>query len=332
MRIHLIDDDPAITSLLKDFIEERFQADIIDVSSSGGEAITKIKKQTYDISLVDLELGDYYGTEVINYIKDYQPKNICIIITGFPSFKSAHLAVEQSVFGYLTKPLNLNELQLLLNNAMKLKDLEHQVQLLMSQTVYQAREAASSYLVNKDLFDQKYSSEYQTSLDKKISFSLIGIRIFNINLPAFSIPDKQQLLKELGILFSESLKIFDTVGFFNGSFFILLPFTDNLQADKVAHNIAERLQAQSFIIADQPFIPHFFIRYTTFLPDNPVDIFSPLEENIQQQTEKPEEEVKRITQSEFPASPQEGIKQQAALKTYQSNLNFYEIINRRKLQ
>ncbi len=319
MRYHIIDDEINICKVLEKFISENFDPSFVEISLNGAEAIRKIKKNAYDISLVDLELGDYYGTEIIDYIKEYQPKCICIIITGYPSFDSAKLALEKGVFGYITKPINFDELSLILKNAKRLKELEEKIRTFV--TINSERK--NDVLTDKEFFLKRYSEEFKNSLKKKYSFAILGIKLKN--LEKLNSLKKREFINKVAMLLYDSLQMLDIMTFIEDSFYILFSFTEKENISSVVSKLRERLEIQEF---NKNTPVKYLYRYIIFEYNNPADIFYLLQKEMSEINEN--KIMDQVVYGKISDS-KEKINYSTGLRTYKQNIDFYNIIKRKNL-
>lgn len=116
-RILLVEDDQSQAALLA--IELRNAGYEIDSAKSGEEAFKKIDAQLYDAAVTDLKLGAIDGLEVLKGVKQAQPETEVIMITGHGSIDSAVSAIKSGAFDYLTKPVEPEELVLVLKKALE---------------------------------------------------------------------------------------------------------------------------------------------------------------------------------------------------------------------
>lgn len=114
LKILIVDDEPAICTSLTFALEDSY---VVATASSADEALTAIDKQEFDIILLDLKLGNVDGMEVLQQIKKIDSSMIVIIMTAYGSIKSSVTAIKAGAFYYLTKPINMDELNMLLINA-----------------------------------------------------------------------------------------------------------------------------------------------------------------------------------------------------------------------
>ncbi len=83
----------------------------------GQEALKYITFNHPAIVLLDLKLPDIDGLEILEKIKSISPETEVIIMTGYASIETAVEAIKKAAFHYLTKPLKLEELKLLVKKA-----------------------------------------------------------------------------------------------------------------------------------------------------------------------------------------------------------------------
>jgi len=100
----VVDDDPKMRELLTQILEN--EQYIVETASNGKEAVKTCKGTPIDVALIDIELPDTKGTELLGKLKEIQPKMVRIIITGFPSVENAVTAVNEKADAYLLKPFD----------------------------------------------------------------------------------------------------------------------------------------------------------------------------------------------------------------------------------
>jgi DNA-binding NtrC family response regulator len=106
--ILIVDDDPGVRDMLSSVLNDVGYS--VEAVESAKEAVKACEKSTFEVALVDIELPDMNGTELLNRLKKMQPKMIRIIITGHPSTESAMKAVNERADGYVLKPFEVTEL------------------------------------------------------------------------------------------------------------------------------------------------------------------------------------------------------------------------------
>ena len=116
-KVLIADQDRESRETLADFLlRENFSVDTTSVAS---EVIQKIQNAKIDVLIMDVELKGMKGYEIISILKKIDPQ-LCIIVTsGNLSLELARKIWEQGIFFYAVKPLDLKEIRLAVNDALK---------------------------------------------------------------------------------------------------------------------------------------------------------------------------------------------------------------------
>jgi DNA-binding NtrC family response regulator len=104
----IIDDDPEVRSTLTAILEN--ESYVVESAENGKKAYRMCEKTPFDIALIDVELPDIKGTELLHLLNERRPKMVRIIITGHPSIENAAKSVNEKADGYIMKPFNVPEL------------------------------------------------------------------------------------------------------------------------------------------------------------------------------------------------------------------------------
>lgn len=117
IKILVVDDDTDYNLYLTKFLsDEGYQVKGITTPM---DAIPTLEQEKFHIVILDLKMPRISGTELLKEIKS-KFSNICVIVlTGYPSFKSAVETMKLDAFDYLKKPFDLNDLRKALGNAQK---------------------------------------------------------------------------------------------------------------------------------------------------------------------------------------------------------------------
>ena len=78
----------------------------------------------FDIAIVDMNLPDGNGLDLISEVKAISPGTQVIVLTGFATIDTAVQATQKGAFHFLTKPFNVEELMSILDKALTHKTLE----------------------------------------------------------------------------------------------------------------------------------------------------------------------------------------------------------------
>lgn len=115
----VIDDDVATLELMKfQLKDEGFE---VTTSERGEKALEFVKETEFDIILTDLNLPDVNGIEMVRQCKQISPETEIIMVTGFGSMEKAIEATKAGAFYYVEKPVNFDDLRILITKAVERK-------------------------------------------------------------------------------------------------------------------------------------------------------------------------------------------------------------------
>jgi DNA-binding NtrC family response regulator len=119
IRILIVDDDENIRKTMQTILED--EGYIVDLATTGNEAIELTQEETYNIALLDIRLPDIEGVELLKLIKDNIPKTRKIMVTGYPSMQNAIAALNKNADAYLTKPVGVEKLLSIVKEQLQLQ-------------------------------------------------------------------------------------------------------------------------------------------------------------------------------------------------------------------
>jgi len=118
----IIDDEINICTLLSKFLGKHgFK---VDTTMSGASALKMMKEKPYDLVLCDYRLKDTDGAQLLQDIRQLNPRTIVIIITGYTDVRVAVEMVKNGAYDYLSKPLYPDEILNLVHKAFAHLDAE----------------------------------------------------------------------------------------------------------------------------------------------------------------------------------------------------------------
>jgi two-component system nitrogen regulation response regulator NtrX len=115
-KILIVDDEIAIRRTLRDILE--FEKHVIDESGDGLDSLAKIKRNKYDVVIMDIKMPKMDGLEALDRIQILSPDTPVIMISGHGNIETAVEAVKKGAFDYISKPPDLNRLLITIRNAM----------------------------------------------------------------------------------------------------------------------------------------------------------------------------------------------------------------------
>lgn len=115
IRLLLVDDEAGFLDVLTKRLGRRGLT--VTPAISGTEAIQSLRKNDYDVAILDLKLEDMDGIEVLEIFKKMVPELPVIMLTGHGSEQAAREGMAHGAFDYLLKPCDLEDLLAKINQA-----------------------------------------------------------------------------------------------------------------------------------------------------------------------------------------------------------------------
>ena len=136
--ILVIDDEYSILTALRFALEEQYK---VFCAAKADEAWKILGDQDIRLVLLDQRLGEVNGLEFLQRIKQEFPAVIVIVMTAYGNIESSIQAIKNGAYYYITKPLDLPGLQVLMSKALEYQTMSERLEQLTQQLG--AREAAS---------------------------------------------------------------------------------------------------------------------------------------------------------------------------------------------
>jgi PAS domain S-box-containing protein len=111
----VVDDEMDVCRTLCDILD--MNGYLVAAATTGEEALKRLEQQSYGVVVLDLQLPDMWGMELIDRIKQSQREVETIILTGHASLRTAIDAVAHSAFAYLQKPADMDQLLAIVRRA-----------------------------------------------------------------------------------------------------------------------------------------------------------------------------------------------------------------------
>ncbi|MDD2765036.1 MAG: sigma-54 dependent transcriptional regulator [Opitutaceae bacterium] len=121
----IIDDEKHTREGLQQALEEHYD---VSVASNADEAFNLMEAQEHDVIVTDLRMPGKSGLKVIDKALALPGRPVVIMMTAYGNIETAVEAMKRGAFDFLTKPVNLEKLEILIQRALKGKTLEVEVQ------------------------------------------------------------------------------------------------------------------------------------------------------------------------------------------------------------
>lgn len=164
----VIDDEKNIREgLAADFEMDGYD---VKIAANGDEGLEFLSKGDIDLVITDLRMPGTSGEDVLKKVTCEMPGIPVIVLTGHGSIDAAVSAMQNGAYDFLTKPLNLEHLELVVKRALKGRELSLQHQELLSEV----KSKSSDNMIGKSPSLQKVNNLINKVADSKISILITG--------------------------------------------------------------------------------------------------------------------------------------------------------------
>ncbi len=126
--ILIIEDDRNTKEGLKKFLQaEKYH---VVAFENGQEAIKYLRQNKIDIILADMKMPGMNGMEILKKSQEISPSTFVIILTAYGTVENAVEAMKSGAYDYITKPLNLDKLSIVIQRALSYRKLKEDYELL----------------------------------------------------------------------------------------------------------------------------------------------------------------------------------------------------------
>ena len=116
-KILIAEDEEAQRSLLEGFLrKEGFEVEAV---ASGREALQRLERDLFDIALVDYKMPDLDGLQTLREVRRLYPDVSVVMMTAYGTVETAVASIKEGALDYLSKPIDLEELLLVLQKVVE---------------------------------------------------------------------------------------------------------------------------------------------------------------------------------------------------------------------
>jgi len=118
----VVDDDPAIRLILSDFLSQEGYR--VFVAKEGSEALDLMRTHHVDLLLLDIDMPGMNGLGVLKRIKELSEDPLVIMLSALQDVKLAVQAMKLGAYDYLSKPVNFEEVKLVIEKGLQHRQLQ----------------------------------------------------------------------------------------------------------------------------------------------------------------------------------------------------------------
>src|SRR6266536_5663736 len=129
-RILVVDDDESLRWVTQAQLQQSGYD--VDAAADATSALEQIRNLPPDLVITDLKMPGMSGLDLLKEIRVNYPDIIVIMVTAFGTVENAVEAMKAGAYDYITKPVNMDELRLIVNRGLEHLNLQEEVRVLRS--------------------------------------------------------------------------------------------------------------------------------------------------------------------------------------------------------
>jgi two-component system response regulator PilR (NtrC family) len=127
-KILVVDDEKSMREFLEIMLRKEDYK--VSLAPNGEEVLRLLERDIFDLVLLDIRMPKMDGIAVLKKIKALSPETVVIMITAYASAETAIKAMKEGAYDYITKPFKIEEIKLIIKNALEKKNLQKENTLL----------------------------------------------------------------------------------------------------------------------------------------------------------------------------------------------------------
>ncbi len=131
-KILVADDEQSMREFLEIMLKKEGYK--VSLASNGEEVVKLVDNDLFDLVLLDIRMPKLDGISALKKIKAIAPETVVIMITAYASADTAIKAMKEGAYDYITKPFKVEEIKLIIKNALEKKNLQKE-NILLKQVV-----------------------------------------------------------------------------------------------------------------------------------------------------------------------------------------------------
>jgi DNA-binding NtrC family response regulator len=120
LRILVVDDERGLCAGVQEAL--RREGYNVDAANDGGTAVDLLRTQEYQVVLTDVRMPEMSGLHLLRHVRKLHPATQFILMTAYGTVENAVEAMKAGAYDYLTKPVDLQRLRLLVSKALEFQN------------------------------------------------------------------------------------------------------------------------------------------------------------------------------------------------------------------
>ncbi len=130
-KLLIIDDDEQVREILNVNLKELGHK--VFLAENGSKGLKAVEKYSPDLIICDLIMPDMNGIQVLEKVKNYDPHIQVILFTAYYDMSSIIKAMQKGAFDYMQKPIDMEQLKIKINRALKIQSVSQQLEAYISE-------------------------------------------------------------------------------------------------------------------------------------------------------------------------------------------------------
>ena len=115
--ILVVDDDRGLADNLVEYLSQLgYNA---TAAYGGREALSRFEEGDFQLVITDLMMPEFDGMELLEAVMKLDSRAIVMVLTGYGTIESAVQAIKNGAYDFITKPIKLEELEVIVNRALE---------------------------------------------------------------------------------------------------------------------------------------------------------------------------------------------------------------------
>lgn len=247
----VVDDGPVERLAAKSMLEKLGFA--VTTADNGDHALDLLKQQFFDMVLCDILMPGISGLALLKTASTLPYPSPFIMSTTYDDAEHAVLSMRNGAYGYLTKPLRLEQLRDTMAEAMAKYEAD-QVEMQRARQLVQLDSLTN--LMNKNEFMRRLTERLTLAATNSANGALLLIKITGLNHinHSYSRAEGNKVLQQAALSLSKQIRTSDILGRFGGDIFAV--YLDQVSLQGVAERatgIADTLEAVKLVLAGDAF-------------------------------------------------------------------------------
>jgi two-component system response regulator PilR (NtrC family) len=168
-KILVVDNEKSMRDLLTFALKREGYA--VESADDGDTALQMLSCDIFDLILTDVRMPRMSGVTLLKEAKAASPQTVVIMMTAYASTESAVTAMKEGAYDYITKPFQLDEVRLIIQNALERKKLKTENTHLKKEL---KERAAFSQIVGKSVKMQKVMERVEKVAQSRSNVLILG--------------------------------------------------------------------------------------------------------------------------------------------------------------